>query len=215
MPVFASSSSIKLLDSLKSIGIEFGHSSLPFNGESSPSSCTIKWSTSSAPESIHVSFTSKEETYEISESNDPNCHSNLECKVKTSCIEDFNPNYSDRHDPSVCEIKELESKAHDSSSRETEILASNHASFVVDFDTKEFEDHLKAATSYLKDNFRYFSSTSRTLSIEDSTFSSFLRVENSIKVACVALDKKKMKSFILILRIQRKFSKLQTTKPKL
>ena len=138
MHIFVSSPSRKLLDSLKSIRIEFEDSSLRFNGNFVPYSCAIKGSTSLAPDSINVSFRSKEETHETSESNHPNCHSNLEYKVETFVIGNFNPNSSDHHDPSVREIKEPESKAHDSSSSETEILASNHPSFVVDFGKKSF-----------------------------------------------------------------------------
>ena len=77
-PVLTSSVPTKLLDSLKSIGIAFEDHSLTFNGESTPSSCAIKGSTSSASDSINVSFTHKEETHETSESNSPNFHSNLE-----------------------------------------------------------------------------------------------------------------------------------------
>ena len=60
----------------------------------------------------------KEETYETSESKSHNFHSNLEFTVKASGIECFDPNSSNRHGPSVCEFKELDEEAPDSSSQE-------------------------------------------------------------------------------------------------
>ena len=75
------------------------------------------------------------------------------CEInETSVIEYFDPNSSDLHDPSGCEAKEPDTEAPDSSSNETELFDSNCPSFVVDFDEKAFEGHLKAATSHLKDD---------------------------------------------------------------
>ena len=57
------------------------------------------------PDSIDVSIASKEEIFEPSCSNNPNCHSNLECKVEASAIKDFDSNSSDHSDPSGYEYK--------------------------------------------------------------------------------------------------------------
>ena len=46
--------------------------------------------------------------------------------------------------------------------------------FKFDFDEKEFEDHLKAATSHLKDDFSHSSYSSKTSATSFSEFSSFL-----------------------------------------
>ena len=54
---------------------------------------------------IDSSFASKEETLNPSYPNHPNCRSNLECKVKTSAIKDFDPSSSEHHDPSEHETK--------------------------------------------------------------------------------------------------------------
>ena len=86
---------------------------------STSSSFGIKGSTSSASDSIDVSVISKEETCKPSHPNHHNFHSNFEHKVETSIIEDFDPNSSDRHDPSGREVKESEAKAHNSISNET------------------------------------------------------------------------------------------------
>ena len=59
-PFSTSSTPRKLLDSLESIEIEFEHSSLPFNGESTPSLCVIKGCNSSAFDSINVYIACKE-----------------------------------------------------------------------------------------------------------------------------------------------------------
>ena len=178
-----------MLCSLESIFLKCDDS-LPFNGDPASSSYGKKWSTSSASDSVDVSAKSKEESFTSSYPNHHNCHSNLECKVETSDIEDFGPNSFDHRAPSGCEVKESEAKAHDSISNETQILTSNHHSFVVDFGKKNFEDHLKDATSHLKDYFIHSSSTSRISTIDDSTSSSFLRIDNSIKIASSILDKK-------------------------
>ena len=60
---------------------------------------------------------------------------------------------------------------------------------MIDFDEKSFERHLSAATSHLKDDFSYSSSTSRASSTETSDFSSFLRLDSTIKDASMILDK--------------------------
>ena len=60
----------------------------------------------------------------------------LEPAFETSVIKDFDPYSSDCHDPSGCEVKESEAKSDDYVSNRTEMLISNHHSFVVDFDKK-------------------------------------------------------------------------------
>ena len=85
----------------------------------------------------------KQKNCKHSHSNHPNCRLNLECKVETSAIEDLDPSSHDRHDPSGNEVKELYTKAYNSNSNEKEFLTSNYPSFVVDFDEKAIEEHLK------------------------------------------------------------------------
>ena len=68
-----------------------------------------------------------------------------------------------------------------------------------------FEDYLKDAASHLKYYFSQSSSTSRTSSDKDSTFSSFLRIEISIKVVSAILDKKIDEIFHLYSKNQEKF----------
>ena len=58
------------------------------------------------------------------------CHYNLECKLETSAIDNFDHNSSDYQDPSGRDVKESEAKDHDCISNETELLTSNHPSFV-------------------------------------------------------------------------------------
>ena len=65
-PVSTFFPSRKLLDSLESKCLDYEGSSLPFNGEPASSSCDIKGCTSSASESINVSFTSREENHDVS-----------------------------------------------------------------------------------------------------------------------------------------------------
>ena len=65
----------------------------------------------------------------------------------------------------------------------------NSSQFMIDFYKKVFQAHISAATSYLKDNFSYSSSTSRASSTNTSEFLSFLRLDSTIKDACMILDK--------------------------
>ena len=91
--------------------------------------------------------------------NDPSEHEKSE--IETSEANDFSLNESQEkeethvtsdstssntHSNSEHEIKEPDAEATDSSSQEMELLESNPPAFVVDFDEKTFEDHLKAAT---------------------------------------------------------------------
>ena len=83
----------------------------------------------------------------------------------------YDSSSSNYHDPSGFEAKEPGDKAPDSSSYEIELLTLNSPTFAVDFDEKAFEDHAKAVTSLLKDDCGCSSASSRSSSIESSTFS--------------------------------------------
>ena len=63
------------------------------------------------------------------------------------------------------------------------------ASFVIGFDSKVFEHHLKAAKSHLKDDLIHSSYSSRTHLTSFSEFSSYLRMHNAIKEVSAILDK--------------------------
>ena len=54
----------------------------------------------------------------------------------------------------------------DSNSHDMDFFTLNSSTFAIDFDEESFEEHLNAATFFLKDNFSYSSETSRTLSAD-------------------------------------------------
>ena len=78
---------------------------------------------------------------------------------------------------------------HDFKSHCMEFSTSNSFPLIIYFDNKAFKAHLSAATLHLKDDFSYFSSTSRFSSTNASNFSSFLRLDSTIKDASMILDK--------------------------
>ena len=120
MPVFTSSPSKKMLDSLESISLERGDSSIPFNGKPTSSSIGTKRSISSAHDSIGVSITSGEETFITCCPNDyQNLHFTLEPIFETSFIEVFDHDSSYHRDSSWLEVKESEAKSDNSISNET------------------------------------------------------------------------------------------------
>ena len=111
-------------------------------------------------------------------------------KINTSDIEASYSNSSGCHCPSDIEIKVPDVETFNPNSHRIELPALNCPKLVIYFDEKAFEDHLKASTSHAKDDFSYSRSCCRTLSIDASTSSSFLRIDNAIKETSMILDKK-------------------------
>ena len=70
---------------------------------------------------------------------------------------------------------------------------------MIDLDEEYFEEHLRSTTSH-KDDFSHYSYSSETSATSFSEFLSFLRIGNAIKDTTEILDKKPIKSFILILK---------------
>ena len=97
--------------------------------------------------------------------------------------EAFDDNSCDHHGPSKSEIKEPDIKTSDHNHDEIEFLTFNSSSFVIAFDEKAFEDHLKATTSHLKDDWCFY-------------FWSSLRIGSMIKDTHATLDSKKTNEII-------------------